>query len=66
VPAGADQALHVGLHQELDHGLGHRSQEVALAGLLQQLGQWQSVLGHRISSSVKVGASQLHPLPPIR
>ncbi len=51
VPAGADQALHIGLHQELQHGLGHGPQEVALAGLLQQLRQWQSVLGHRSSVS---------------
>ena len=37
VPAGADHAFHVGLHQQLQHRLGDRSQEVAVVGLLQQL-----------------------------
>lgn len=66
VPPGPDQALHVRLHQELQHGLSNRPQEAAVAGLLQELGQGQSVLGHRISSSVRVRASQLHLRPPIR
>jgi hypothetical protein len=39
VPPGADQAFHVGLHEQLHHGLGHRAQEVAVAGFGQQLGQ---------------------------
>ncbi len=65
VAGGADQALHVGLHQELQHRLGHGTEEVAIAGLLQQLGQWQSRLGHR-SSCRSVGASQLHPRPLVR
>src|SRR4051812_3122432 len=39
VPASADQPFHVGLHQQLHHGLGHRAQEVAIAGFGQQLGQ---------------------------
>ena len=47
VPAGTDQALHIALHQDLQHRLGDGAQKVSVAGLLQQLGQWQSVLGHR-------------------
>jgi site-specific DNA recombinase len=43
----ADQALHVGLHQDLQHRLGDAAQEVAVSGLRQKLGQWQSLLGHR-------------------
>jgi hypothetical protein len=39
VPAGADQALHVGLHQQLHHSLGDAAQEVAIAGFGQQLRQ---------------------------
>lgn len=39
MPAGADQALHVGFHQQLHHGLGNAAQEVAVAGFGQQLGQ---------------------------
>jgi hypothetical protein len=66
VAPDADQALHVRLHQELQHRFGHGAQEVAVSGLLQQLGQWQSVVGHRVSSSVRVRASQLHPKPSIR
>jgi tryptophanyl-tRNA synthetase len=48
VPAGADQASHIVLHQDLQHRLGDGAQEVAVTGLLQQLGQWQSVLGRRV------------------
>jgi hypothetical protein len=47
--AGADQPLHVGLHQQLQHGLGHGAQEIPFAGLLQQLGQRHSFVGHRSS-----------------
>src|ERR671916_203209 len=36
-------------------GSGDGAQEVALAALLQHLRQWQSVLGHRVSSSFRVG-----------
>jgi len=39
VPTGTDQPIHVGLHQQLRHGLGHAAQEVAIAGFGQQLGQ---------------------------
>ena len=43
----ADQALDVGLHQDLQHGLGHGAQKVALTGLLHELGQCHPLLGHR-------------------
>ena len=39
VPTGADQPFHIGLHQQLHHGLGHAAQEVAVSGFGQQLGQ---------------------------
>ena len=39
VAPGADQPLDVGLHQQLQHCLRHGSQKIALASLLQQLGQ---------------------------
>jgi site-specific DNA recombinase len=66
VATRADQPFHVRLHQELHHGLGHRTQEVLASGLLHQLGQWQCVAGHRVSCSVRDRASQLHPRPPVR
>src|SRR5271166_5686706 len=50
VAPGADQPLDVGLHQQLQHSLRHGSQKIALARLLQQLGQHQSLFGHRILS----------------
>jgi hypothetical protein len=34
VPSRADEAIDVGLHQDLQHGLGHRPQEIAVAALL--------------------------------
>ena len=37
VPGGADQAVHVRLHQQLQHGLGHGAQEIALVGTLMLL-----------------------------
>ena len=39
VAPAADQPLDVGFHQQLQHGLGHGSQKISVAGLLQQLGQ---------------------------
>jgi hypothetical protein len=39
MPPGADQTLHVGLHQQLHHGLRHAPQEVAITGFGHQLGQ---------------------------
>jgi len=50
VAPGTDQPLVVVLHQQLQHRLGHRSQKIAVAGLLQQLGQHQSLFGHRVLS----------------
>jgi hypothetical protein len=47
VPAGADQPLDIGFHQQLQHGLGNQPQKVAVGGLLHELGQCQSLLGHR-------------------
>ena len=47
VPSGTDQPFHIALHQDLQHRLGHGAQKVAVTGLLQQLGQWQAVVGHR-------------------
>jgi hypothetical protein len=48
VPRGADQALDVGLHQQLQHRLGNGAQEVAFSGLLHELGQGHPLLGHRV------------------
>ena len=39
VPAGTDQTLDVGLHDGLQLALGHRPQEVAIAGLRHELGK---------------------------
>jgi hypothetical protein len=44
--AGADQAIHVGLHQDLQHALGNGAEEITVAGLLQQLSKWHSIVGH--------------------
>jgi hypothetical protein len=57
VPAGADHALDVGLHQELQHRLGDRTQEVAVVGLLQQLHPCHALLGHRILRRFQVKRS---------
>jgi hypothetical protein len=38
-PAGADQAVDVGLHDHLQHALRHHTEEVLVAGLRQQLGE---------------------------
>jgi hypothetical protein len=64
VPASADQPLDVGLHQQLQDALGYSTQKVTVAGLLQKLIQWQSVLGHRGPPiSVKSSNSTLDRLP---
>jgi hypothetical protein len=47
VTAGADQALDIGFHQQLQNALGYGTKKVAFAALLQELCQWQSILGHR-------------------
>lgn len=39
MPAGADQALHIGLHDDLQHALGHDAQEVVIASFGNQLGK---------------------------
>ena len=48
VAAGADQPFDIGFHQDLQHRLGHGSQEIAVAALLQQLDKRHSVVGHRV------------------
>jgi hypothetical protein len=62
-------ALDVVLHQELEDGLGDRTQEVALILLLQELDQGHAGLGHRGSlgpwlksaNSTIIGALDGHP-----
>ena len=48
MPAGADQPLDIGFHQDLQHRLRHGSQKIGVAALLQQLDKRHSVLGHRV------------------
>jgi hypothetical protein len=50
IPAGADQTIDVGLHQHLQHRLRHAARKISVTRLLQQLGQRQSSLYHRILS----------------
>ncbi len=54
VPAGADQALDIRLHQNLEHRFRHRSQEIALTALPQQVGQGHCLFGHRVLSGFGV------------
>jgi hypothetical protein len=54
VAAGADQALDIGFHQDLQHCLRHRSKEVTLATLLQQLDKRHSVIVHRVLGGSRV------------
>jgi len=54
VPAGADQAFDVSLHQNLQHRLRHGSQKIAIAALLQQVNQRHSVVGHRVLGGSRV------------
>jgi hypothetical protein len=49
VASGTDYAFDVALHQQLQHRLGHRSQKISVAGLLQKFGQHYSFFGHRSS-----------------
>src|SRR5262249_42536452 len=65
VTPGADQPLDIGLHQQLQHRLGHGSQKISLTSLLQQLGQYQSFFGHRVLSrfGLKSGNSTLAARP---
>ena len=39
VAAGADDAVDVGFHDDLQHALRHTAQEIAVTGLRHQLGQ---------------------------
>jgi hypothetical protein len=39
VTTGADQAFDISLHQNLQNRLGHGSQKIAVAALLQQVNQ---------------------------
>ena len=48
MPAGADQRFDVGVHDDLQHRLGQRTQEIAVVGLLDRFDQRHSVLGHRV------------------
>ena len=63
--ASADQSLDIGFHQDLEYGLGHGSQEIAVTALLQQLDKRHSVVGHRVLSA-GWWASQFHPIAPSR
>ena len=47
MPAGADQAVNIALHDQLKDGLGNAAQEVALIVLGQKLGQVHVGFGHR-------------------
>lgn len=47
MPTGADKACHIGLHDQLQHGLGNATQKVSLIVLGQKLGQVHVRLGHR-------------------
>ena len=60
VAASTDQALDIGFHQNLQHRLRHGSQEVALAALLQQLGQCHVLLGHWVLRFARGEVWQLH------
>jgi hypothetical protein len=54
VAPGPDQSLDIGFHQQLQYRLGHGPQKITLAGLLQQLGQHQSLFGHPSSRALQV------------
>ena len=60
VPTGADDAFHIGLHDELQDGLGNAAQEVALIVLCRKLGQvmLDLVIGVSVWSVVEV--AKLH------
>jgi len=47
MPAGADQAVDITLHDQLKNGLGNAAQQIALIMLGQKLGQVHVGLGHR-------------------
>jgi hypothetical protein len=60
VTAGADQALHIGFHDQLQHSLGDAAQEVALIVLGQKLGQVHGCFGHRGPLWSVVEVAKLH------
>ena len=47
VAAGTDQALHVRLHEDLQHCLGEAAKKTAIIGLLQRRHQRHPVVGHQ-------------------
>ena len=49
VATGADHTVNIGLHQDLQHRLRYGSQKIAFADLLEQVGQWHSLVCHRVS-----------------
>ncbi len=51
VAAGTDNPFNVDFHEKLQNALRNSPEKIPFAALLQQFGQWQSVLGHpRIKS----------------
>src|SRR6202011_4357926 len=64
VAPGANQPLDVTFHQQLQHRLGHGSQKISIAGLLQQIGQHQSLFFHRALSRASGCSMAPPPSPP--
>jgi hypothetical protein len=48
MPACADQCLDVSVHDDLQHRLSQRTQEIAVVGLLYRFNQRHSLFGHRV------------------
>jgi hypothetical protein len=44
---GADDAIDISFHEQLQHGFRHRPQKIPFASLLQKLHQWHPGIGHR-------------------
>jgi site-specific DNA recombinase len=65
VPPRADQPFDIGFHQDLQHGLRHGPEKIAITALLQQLDKRHSVVGHRVLGRVG-GGSQFHLSAPSR
>jgi hypothetical protein len=47
VSTGANQAVNIGFHNQLQHRLGDAAQKISLIVLCQKLGQVHAGLGHR-------------------
>jgi hypothetical protein len=47
VASRVDQALNIGLHDDLQCAFGNRAQKISVSALPQKLGKRSSVLGHR-------------------